>query len=166
MIVIADTSPLNYLVLIDKVDLLRQLYGRVIIPEAVYFESTHPLAPLPLRMWMSTQPEWLDIQQSPEALAFEVELDRGETEALTLASRLHADLILLDDAPARREAARLGIRFTGVLGVLGDAAVGGSVDLDDALLALSTTTFFASADLIQRLRLRVQATLSNHFPAQ
>jgi predicted nucleic acid-binding protein len=31
--VVADTSPLNYLVLIGEVDLLAQLYGEVLVPE-------------------------------------------------------------------------------------------------------------------------------------
>jgi predicted nucleic acid-binding protein len=35
MIVIADTGPLNYLVLIRDVDVLPSLYTRVIVPEAV-----------------------------------------------------------------------------------------------------------------------------------
>jgi predicted nucleic acid-binding protein len=35
MIVIADTTPLHYLVLIDRAEILTTLYGKVIIPEAV-----------------------------------------------------------------------------------------------------------------------------------
>jgi predicted nucleic acid-binding protein len=35
MIVIADTTPLNYLILIGHADVLPALYGRVLIPEAV-----------------------------------------------------------------------------------------------------------------------------------
>jgi predicted nucleic acid-binding protein len=42
MIVIADTSPLNYLVLIGEADILQRLYGRVVIPEGVLRELLHP----------------------------------------------------------------------------------------------------------------------------
>lgn len=34
-VVVADTSPLNYLVLIGQVDVLSQLYGEVLIPDIV-----------------------------------------------------------------------------------------------------------------------------------
>jgi predicted nucleic acid-binding protein len=156
MIVVADTSPINYLVLIEQVDLLRQLYQRVIIPEAVYSEAVHPLAPPPLRQWISSAPNWLEIHRAPEALSFSTELDVGETEALTLASHLHADLVLLDDSEARHVARQLGISFTGILGILGQAAAVGLINMDDALLALSTTSFFASAELIERVRRTAQ----------
>ena len=39
MIVISDTSPLNYLILIECIDVLPQLYGRVVIPEGVLAEG-------------------------------------------------------------------------------------------------------------------------------
>ena len=42
MVVIADTSPLNYLILIGHVDVLKELYGEVVIPRAVLVELRHP----------------------------------------------------------------------------------------------------------------------------
>jgi len=41
MIVVADTSPVNYLVLIDEIDLLPIIFGKVLIPEAVMEELQH-----------------------------------------------------------------------------------------------------------------------------
>ena len=52
MIVIADSSPLNYLVLIGEADLLYQLYGRVLIPQAVLSELQHQGTP------SARLPEW------------------------------------------------------------------------------------------------------------
>jgi predicted nucleic acid-binding protein len=34
VLVIADTSPLNYLILIDAVELLPPLYERIVLPDA------------------------------------------------------------------------------------------------------------------------------------
>jgi predicted nucleic acid-binding protein len=42
MIVVADTSPLNYLVLIDEIDLLPAIFGKVLLPQAVFLELQHP----------------------------------------------------------------------------------------------------------------------------
>lgn len=43
MIVVADTSPLNYLIQIECDSLLRELYNRVVIPEAVLLELRHTM---------------------------------------------------------------------------------------------------------------------------
>lgn len=46
MIIVSDTSPINNQAAINQLDLLRQLYGNVIIPEAVYRELTYPDFPV------------------------------------------------------------------------------------------------------------------------
>lgn len=56
MIVVADTSPLNYLVLIDAVDLLPDLFGTVLIPEAAFKELKHPQTPAKVRDWILSPP--------------------------------------------------------------------------------------------------------------
>lgn len=53
MIVIADTSPLNYLVLIGEAEMLRRLYGRVVIPEAVLRELQNRKAPAKVADWIA-----------------------------------------------------------------------------------------------------------------
>ena len=45
MVVVADTSPVNYLVLIGHIEILPRLYNRVLIPTALLDELQHPLAP-------------------------------------------------------------------------------------------------------------------------
>lgn len=59
MIVVADTSPINYLLLIGKIDLLPQLFGQIIIPDVVRDEMLDPLAPPALQEWMASPPAWL-----------------------------------------------------------------------------------------------------------
>jgi predicted nucleic acid-binding protein len=56
MVVVADTSPINYLVLIDQIDLLTRLYVRILIPPAVLEELMHPLAPKRLETGPAIRP--------------------------------------------------------------------------------------------------------------
>lgn len=59
MIVVADSSPLHYLILIEQPALLRQLYSEVVIPEAVFAELTRPASPSVVSGWLSMAPSWL-----------------------------------------------------------------------------------------------------------
>ena len=62
MIVVADTSPINYLLLIQEIDILPKMYGNVVIPRAVYEELLRPVAPEIVRAWISRVPAWLEIR--------------------------------------------------------------------------------------------------------
>jgi predicted nucleic acid-binding protein len=61
MIVVSDTSPINYLLLIDRIDLLPRLFEQIIIPEAVCDEMFAPAAPQILQQWIATPPPWLTV---------------------------------------------------------------------------------------------------------
>jgi len=61
MIVIADTTPLHYLVLLNHADILRELYGRVIIPEAVFGELQVDRTPATVKQWIASCPDWLEV---------------------------------------------------------------------------------------------------------
>jgi predicted nucleic acid-binding protein len=52
MIVVADTSPINYLLLIKEIDILPKMYGKVVIPRAVNEELLRPVAPEIVRAWI------------------------------------------------------------------------------------------------------------------
>jgi predicted nucleic acid-binding protein len=117
MIVIADTSPHHYLILLEHADVLQHLYGRVIIPEAVVPELQAQKTPAVVRRWITSPPEWLQIRQiavPPDpALA---ELDPGEREAIALAETLRADALIIDEKMGRREAERRKLRVIGGTG--------------------------------------------------
>ena len=55
MIVISDTSPLNYLVLIGQAEIVHELYDRVIIPQAVYTAAERGLIELPAAIHLLQQ---------------------------------------------------------------------------------------------------------------
>jgi predicted nucleic acid-binding protein len=152
MIVVADTTPVNYLVLIEAADLLPRLFDHVVIPPAVFAELEDPETPPAVRTWLANAPSWLKVQTlsfGPDrGLDF---LDAGEREAIALAEELKADHILLDERDARREAARRNLPFIGTLGILRKSAQLDLIDLPSMLARLQQTTFFVSPEVIQSL---------------
>lgn len=152
MIVVADSSPLHYLLLIREIDLLRQLYSEVVVPEDVVAELTRPASPAPVRGWFSKLPSWTTVVPvSADAIDTVPEsLDLGERAAIALAEALKADVLLIDDSAGRREATRRHLRVTGTLGVLRAAAERGFVDVRDVLTRLQATSFYVDASLIER----------------
>ncbi len=165
MIVIADTTPLNYLVLIGQSNLLPRLYGRVLIPPTVYEELRAEGAPASVRDWAAHRPAWLEVR--PAFLPLDIgydPLDAGEREAIALALELKADLLILDDRDARIEASRCNLKVIGTLRVLEDAAQLGLVNLPHALRRLQQTTFRASAKLLQAMLDRDEVRRKKHQP--
>jgi predicted nucleic acid-binding protein len=150
MIVVADSGPLHYLILLDEIDLLRRLYGDVRIPAAVVRELSAAHAPHRVAEWIAHPPSWTRVEQQVERErgAFEGHLDTGEREAIALAAALLADFVLLDDRAARCEAQRLNIRVTGTLGILRVAAERGFIDVPQVLNRLRTTNFYFDEDLL------------------
>jgi predicted nucleic acid-binding protein len=152
MIVVADTSPLNYLILIGQVDVLEVLYGRIMIPHAVHDEMLSPKAPASVRAWATSPPSWLSIvSPSASSLVLLPRLDLGETEAIALASERSADWLLIDEAAGRDEAGRQGIQTIGTLGVLREAHRSGLLDLRASVEEIVRLGFRVSPSLIQIL---------------
>jgi predicted nucleic acid-binding protein len=153
MIVISDTSPILYLVLIDQIELLPQLYQRIFIPETVRDEMLDAGAPLILRQWFDTAPPWLEVSVvQPSSQAGLERLDPGEKAAIELAQQINADLLILDDRAGRQAALNLGLKITGLLGILKDGATLELLDLPEVLDRLLTeTNFRASPKLIKNL---------------
>lgn len=124
--VIADTSPVFYLARLRHLQLLRVLYGTVHVPGEVWAElqAGNRVDPALAPMLRAAQSEgWLICHEVPAPTdpAVLLELDRGEAEAITLAKRLHADLLVIDESKGRAVAASLGVPIIGTLGVLATA---------------------------------------------
>lgn len=123
MTVVSDTSPITNLAGIGQLDLLRQLYGNITIPQAVYDEMAGIGRTVPGAIEVQTLP-WLKTQfvrNSNQVEALRATLDRGEAEAIVLALELKAELLIIDEKPGRVIAGSYGINITGVLGVLLEA---------------------------------------------
>lgn len=152
MIVVADASPLRYLILIEHAHVLSDLYGNVVAPPAVLQELDQERTPDLVRRWLAHRPEWLHVRAPQQPLAsLRGVLGPGEREAIALAAELSADALLMDDRDGRREAEKLKLPVLGTLRVLADAAEHGFADLALALDRLRQTNFRASEQLIQRL---------------
>jgi predicted nucleic acid-binding protein len=150
MIVIADSSPLRYLVLIEEAHLLAVLFGSIIIPPGVVGELTQPDTPESVRLWMEQRPAWIVVRSPRLPLpVFPFNLGPGECEAIALAEELDADALLADDEAARLEAVRRNIAIQGTLGILDLAAEHSLADMSDAIRRLRHTNFRASKKLIQ-----------------
>lgn len=147
MIVVCDTSPLNYLVQIGLIDLLPRLFNRVCTPPAVLAELHHPRSPEPVRIWASSPPAWLDIRR-PSRGDLIPGLGPGETEAITLAVEIGADALLIDERKGSNEATRRGLRVVGTLAVLIEAAVCDLTDFPSTIDRLRATNFRATDVLI------------------
>ena len=152
MIVIADTGPLNYLILIGEVEILSKLFGRVLIPTAVLKELQHDRTPEDVRKWISHPPAWLEVRSVQKPKTSELDnLGAGEREAIWLAEEIHADWLIIDDYAGRQEAVLRHLPVMGTLRVLDEASERGLINLPAALARFERTTFFLSADLVQWL---------------
>jgi predicted nucleic acid-binding protein len=150
MIAVADTSPICYLILIGEIGLLPKLFSRVLAPQAVLAELLHEDAPAAVRSWACDLPSWIYAKAAPHVANSGLErLQAGEQAAILLAESVKADILLLDEKAARRVAAARGLRVTGILGVLGEAATRGMVELAPAIDRLRVTSFRASPALLK-----------------
>jgi predicted nucleic acid-binding protein len=141
-LVVADTSPIFYLLSIGHIDLLPRLFGKVLVPDAVHKELCHPAAPRVVRDWAADLPAWAEATHvDPIEDAALESLGAGERAAITLALSLRADLILIDERKGTTVALGKGFEVTGTLGVLRLAARRGLVDLADSFTRLKRTNF-------------------------
>lgn len=151
-VVVADTSPLNYLILIEAIDLLPRLYGGIVIPVDVLNELIDDGAPRWVSEWAMKLPEWVEVRSvQPTNDPTLSPLDQGERCAILLAQSEAEVLLLIDDAAGRLEASRRGIPNTGTVGILRAASIAGLVDLPSTLARLVATNFRISRPLLDGL---------------
>ena len=150
MIVVADSGPLHYLILLEHIELLRRFYGQVLVPEPVASELSAAGAPAVVREWITKPPTWVDVRPvPPDAVSMITDdLDLGERAAIALAKTMQADLLLIDEAAGRAEAKRRHLRVTGTLGVLRSGAEQGLVNVPDLLERLKATSFYLDETLL------------------
>ncbi|HYF54872.1 MAG TPA: DUF3368 domain-containing protein [Salinarimonas sp.] len=151
-VIVADTGPLHYLVLIGHIDVLPRLFGRVAVPAAVIGELRHANAPAAVRAWVSELPPWVSIHSDPAATAaVQSRLGAGERAALALADTLSAALLLMDDRAGTTMARNRGFEAVGTVGLLMRAAGARLLDLKAAFAALRATNFRHSPALLDAL---------------
>ena len=115
IVVVSDTSAISALLQVDEVHILEQLYGQILIPEAVQQELAKSHDALPAFIQLAP------VETSSILNERLRELDKGEAYAITLAEQLHTDLLLIDEKKGRAVAARTGIPYMGLVGALIEA---------------------------------------------
>jgi predicted nucleic acid-binding protein len=156
MIVVSDTSPINYLGLIGHLDLLPLLYQEVIIPSAVQLELEDADAPPMIRRFMDQRPHWLIVRHLHGPMRPLGDVDEGEHEAILLATEIGAHEILIDDQKGRVAALHEGLKVVGTLGVLIAAADRELIHFPTAYRSLRETNF--------RMSNRMEGTVRSIFP--
>ena len=134
---------------------MQKLYGSIIIPQAVYEELTLPI------FWVAGANEvqsydWIKVRSvSNDSLlkSLKQELDIGESEVIALAIILKAELILIDERPARNIAESWNLRYTGILGILIEAKSKGMISAVKPLLdsLINEGGFWIASSLYKRV---------------
>jgi predicted nucleic acid-binding protein len=150
-VVVSDTTPLHYLILVGRETILEKLYGKVFIPPAVLMELKHESAPVQISNWAQNPPAWISVAAPGSISAQDDGLDFGERQALAPAKELHADLVLLDDKVARRIAVRESMKVKGTLGIIADAAKANLLDFVASVNQLQHTNMYLDQDIVDEV---------------
>lgn len=150
--VVADTSPLLNLALIERLDLLESQFTGLTVPRQVWEEITAGERGVDVLRELRDVGflRVVEVEQSDLFIELFQELDRGETAAICYAIREDADLVLLDEKEGRKAARRHELTVTGVVGILLRGANAGEVELQQELDALREAGFWISDELYSK----------------
>ncbi len=122
MPIVSNTSPILNLAIVNRLTLLHQQFGEILVPNAVLDElKVSEERPGSQAMREAISSGWIQSQEvsnEPLTQLLKQTLDRGEAEAIALAIELKADWVLLDEREGRKVAKSLGLKVTGILGIL------------------------------------------------
>ena len=156
MIVVSNSSPLIALAKIGKLHILKELFGEIIIPKAVWNEIVVKGKGKPGAEEVETS-EWIKVREVKDRLSVEIlkgEIEIGEAEAIILAKELNADLLIMDESIPRVIAESIGLRVIGSLAILYIAKKRGLIeeDFDELVKELRAKGVRFSDDVIERLK--------------
>jgi len=150
--VVSNTTPIISLLKIGKLEILKDLYEEIYIPQEVFSEIE---AGKNKKFYLNLLAfEWIRIEQIQDrkSIAYFLDLDKGEVEAIILASEIEADLILLDEALGRYHAKHAGLKVTGTIGVLIKAKKLGLIsELKPLIFELREKGVWLSESLIEKI---------------
>jgi len=155
MSVVSNSSALINMARIGRLDLLRQLYGELLIPQAVWDEVVIEGAGQPGANEVK-EASWIkkcSVNDEQLVRALRQELGAGEAEAIVLALEVEAEILLMDERLGRETAHYMGLRRVGLIGALIEAKHRGLIDAIKPLLDVLRTQagFRVSDDLYTRV---------------
>jgi uncharacterized protein len=154
--IVSNTTPLISLLKLSRLDVLRELYGNIFIPAAVYQEieaGKHKsyYQDLVKLGWIKITPV-----KDKQAVKYFLDLDAGEAETIVLATELHADLVILDEKLGRFYAKHADLKVTGTIGVLIKAKREGLIkELKPMLIELTSKDVWLSDKLISEILMQI-----------
>lgn len=154
MIVVSDTTPLIALMKASQLDLLQKLFGKILIPQAVYEELTSNTAFQDevdtIRTCAYIEVVTVADSKTVDVLRRATGLDLGESEAIVYAESKEADVLLMDERKGRMVASSMGLPVMGSIGVLREA---------HAAKMISSDTFRAAIEMMQNAGIRLSERL-------
>ena len=159
--VVVNTTPLIALSHVGQLDILKKLYGEIIIPEAVYRELSIKTESI-CKKAVDDSLEWVRVENIKNQMAkamYKPHLHDGEVEVMILSKEIAADVVIIDDANAKKHAKYLGLPVTGTLGVLIKAKQEGYInELKPILNQMSENGIYISQSLMELCLLQVGET--------
>ena len=148
--VVSNTTPIISLLKIDKLEIIKNLYGEIFIPQEVFYEIE---AGKNKAFYTDlSKIDWIKIEKinNKKSLSYFLDLDKGEAEAIVLATEKEADLIILDESLGRFHAKHTGLKVTGTIGILLKAKQLGYINkIKPLLLELKTKNVWFSDSFIE-----------------
>lgn len=150
--VVVNTTPLIALSHVGQINLLKELYGEIIIPEAVYKELSVKTESV-CKKAVDNSLDWIRVEKIKNLMAremYKTQLHDGEVEVMILSKEIKADVVIIDDANAKKYAKYLKLPVTGTLGVLIRAKREGYIDrLEPILRQMTERGIYISQSLIE-----------------
>ncbi|MEB3765648.1 MAG: DUF3368 domain-containing protein [Desulfurococcales archaeon] len=149
-LVISNSSVIIALARICRLDLLKRLFGKVLVPETVWKEITVE-GRLGSEKIMKAGFIHVEKVRNVRLVALLEEfVDTGEAEAIVLALERNAGLLLVDDRDARNLAKKLGLQVMGTLGVIALAKYKGLISKAKPIIdKLVESGFWISRKLLE-----------------
>ena len=119
--VVSNTTPILSFIKLGRLDILKNVYGEITIPEGVYLELEEGKTKGKCFYVDLSKEPWIkivNISQDKTLKRLITYLDRGEAEAIALSLKLRAELLLIDERFGRKVAEEMGIKYSGTIGVL------------------------------------------------
>ncbi len=150
--VVVNTTPLIALSHVGQLELLKRMYDEIIIPEAVYEELSIKTESV-CKKEVDNSLDWIRVERIKNQMAkdmYKTQLHDGEVEVMILAKETSADVVIIDDANAKKYAKYLKLPVTGTLGVLLRAKQQGHIDrLEPILRQMIEKGIYISANLVE-----------------
>ncbi len=150
--IIGDSSALVALSIMDRLDLLEEIFGEIYIPQAVYNEVAITNKPQSMKLKVFLADKVVSVELDIGKMG----LGQGELEAITLYKKMDADFLLIDDRRAKNFAKLNGLNVIGSLGVMILAKEKGIIAfISNDLKKLIGSSLFISQDLIDKVLVSV-----------